>query len=167
MILLKAYLSISDGIEESFHRATGSCEWIDSRDDFQEWRDSTEELLSDAEDASTPANDISIFWVSANPGTGKTFLASHVVDELIQFQLESASYFFHVGNKSSNVAHLLRSIAYQMANSNAAVRHKLLELYEEGLTFDKDDAPAVFAKVYKKGVLLVSKVRHFEPPLTR
>lgn len=156
MARLKTYLGISDDMNDVFDRAQGSCEWIDSRDDYLEWRDSTEVLLSDVDEPSSPENDISIYWVLANPGTGKTFLASHVADELAQFQLQCASYFFHDGDKSSNSAHLLRSVACQMANSNAAVRQRLLELYDEGLTFDRDDASAVWAKVFKKGIFLVS-----------
>ena len=103
----------------------------------------------------------SIYWVSANPGTGKTFLAAHVVDELGQYQLERAYYFFHVGNKASqSLSNFLRSIAYQMAISNAFIRDKLFELCREGSTFDKDDAATVWTKIFKKGIFQVSK---FEP----
>lgn len=162
MALLKTYLGISDDIEDSFDRVKGSCEWIDTRDDFQEWRDSTEVLIPDVDEPSVPGNDLSIYWVLANPGTGKTFLASHVANELAHFQLQSASYFFHIGDKSSNLAHFLRSIACQMASSNAAVRQRLLELHEEGLTFDRDDASAIWTKIFKKGIFLVSGTNNFE-----
>lgn len=162
MVLLKTFLGIADDVEDSFDRAQGSCEWIDDRDDFQEWRDPAEGAVPALDEPSVPTNDVllSIYWVLANPGTGKTFLASHVADELAHFQLQRASYFFHVGDKTSNLAHLLRSVACQMANSNAAVRQRLLELHDEGVTFDRDDASAIWAKIFKKGIFLVSKDMH-------
>lgn len=157
MVILESYLGLPGDAEVSFDRAKGSCEWIDSRNDFQEWRDSAGVLLPDDTGPSIPAEMISVFWVSANPGTGKTFLASYVADQLANSRFESASYFFHIGNKSSNVAHLLRSVACQIASSNATIRQRLLEFYDKGFIFDKDDAATIWAKFYKKGIFLVSK----------
>ena len=68
-------------------------------------------------------------------------------------QLECAYYYFHEGNRASRtLGDLLRSLAYQMALSNAAVRERLMELSREGLTFDKDDAREVWNKVFKGGI---------------
>lgn len=158
MNVLKTYLGVSDSPDESYPRARGSCQWIDDREDFQEWRDSAAAYLKD--DAPTPPKDPSILWISANPGTGKTFLAAHVVDELAQFQLECACYYFHAGNKTTQtLGNFVRSIAYQMAASNASVREKLVALYEEGFTFDKDDAATIWTKLFKRGILQVSTIR--------
>lgn len=167
MSLLKSLLRISDGPEESYQRTEGSCAWIDAREDFQEWRDlagvqvvlpaSTREARASVQGQN---KNPSIFWVYANPGTGKTFLASHVADELAQFQLECASCFCQVGHESSHLAHLLRTLAYQMTSSNASVREKLMELYHEGgSSLDLDDAGKVWNKVFKKGVLQVRMAR--------
>lgn len=155
MNILKPYLGVSDSPDESYTRAQGSCQWIDDREDFQQWRDSAAAYLKD--DVSTTPNNPSILWISANPGTGKTFLAAHVVDELAQFQLECACYYFHAGNKSTQtLGKFVRSIAYQMAASNASVREKLVALYHEGFTFDMDDAATIWTKLFKKGILQVS-----------
>lgn len=160
MSLLKSFLRISDGPEESYQRAEGSCSWIDAREDFQEWRDSTGPVVLPTSIEDTAHNkSISIFWVYANPGTGKTFLASHVADELAQFQLECASCFCQVGNESSHLGHLLRSLAYQMASSNASVREKLMELYHEGTSLDFDNAGTLWNKIFKKGVFQVRMTR--------
>lgn len=154
MGLLRSYLGIKDSAGEIYQRAEGSCGWINDRQDFQEWRDSG--ALNDPQEASTPVKNPSIFWVHANPGTGKTFLASHVENQLVDLQVECASYFFHNGNKSSNLGHLLRSIAYQMAGSNALIRESLIALQKEEMAFDPDNEATIWTKIFKKGIFLVS-----------
>lgn len=165
MSLLKSFLGVSDRPDEQYPRTEGSCQWINDREDFQEWRDSAAESLDEAE-PTPPAKNPSIFWVYANPGSGKTFLAAHIVDELAQSQLECAYYFFHVGNKTSHtLGDFLRSIAYQMATSNASVRDKLVTLCQEGSSFDKDDAGTIFTKIFKRGIFQVSANPELDPAL--
>lgn len=91
MGLLKSYLGIKGSTGDIYHRAEGSCSWIDDRHDFQEWRDSAMGTLDDSQEASAPVKNTSIFWIHANPGTGKTFLASHVENVLAELQVECAS----------------------------------------------------------------------------
>lgn len=152
MRVLQPFLDIPDHPNEHYPRVEGSCRWLDARDDFRDWRDSAGELTHAASE-----NKPSIFWVTANPGTGKTYLAAHVVDGLVRFQLECSYYFFHIGNSSSrSLGNILRSIAYQMALSNTFVREKLVGLSEEGSTFDKDNAATIWTKVFKRGIFQVS-----------
>ena len=159
MKVLQPFLAILDHPDENYPRVEGSCQWLDARDDFQDWRDPAGQLIRD--EISAPEKNPSIFWVAANPGTGKTYLAAHVVDELGQFQLECSYYFFHIGNKSSrSLGDFLRSIAYQMAMSNAFVREKLVGICEEASTFDKDDAATIWTKVFKRGIFQVSECRY-------
>ena len=162
MKVLQSFLDITDLPDEHYPRVEGSCQWIDARDDFQDWRDPAGELIRD--EISAPEKNISIFWVAANPGTGKTHLAAHVIDELGQFQLECSYYFFHIGNKSSrSLGNFFRSIAYQMAMSNAFVREKLAELCQEGSTFDKDDAATIWSKLFRRCIFQVSECNYLEP----
>lgn len=143
---------------EHYSRVEGSCQWIDSRDDFQDWRDPAGQLVND--EVLVSGKNPSLFWVCANPGTGKTFLAAHVVDELRQFQLECASYFFHAGNKSSrSMSNFLRSMAYQMAMSNSFIREKLVGLCQEDSTFDKDDAAMIWTKIFRRGIFQVCRLK--------
>ncbi len=159
MKILQTFLDISDHPDEHYPRVEGSCLWLDARDDFQDWREPAGELVRDEYSASE--NNPSIFWVTANPGTGKTYLAAHVVDGLGQFQLECSYYFFHIGNSSSrSLGSFLRSIAYQMAMSNTFVREKLVGLCEEGSTFDKDNAATIWTKVFKRGIFQVSECNY-------
>lgn len=161
MKVLQSFLDISDHPHEEYSRVQGSCQWLDAREDFQEWRDPAGELIR--EEISTPEKNPSVFWVAANPGTGKTHLAAHLIDELGQFQLECSYYFFHVGNKSTqSLGNFLRSMAYQMATSNAFIREKLAGLCEEGSTFDKEDAATIWTKVFKRGIFQVSEYNNLD-----
>lgn len=98
----------------------------------------------------------SIIWVRADPGTGKTVLASHVISRLQELKLECAHYYFHVGNKAaSSLSDFLRSMAFQMALSNAAIREVLLQAWTDGSTFDPDDATTIWIKLFVKGIFQV------------
>lgn len=155
MQTLRSFLGVADRPDEHHVRAEGSCHWIDKQDDFQNWRDPPEDLCHD--DNSAGSIKPSVFWIYANPGTGKTHLAAHIIDELGHFGLECAHYFFHFGNRTlQSLADFLRSMAYQMANSNAAVRDRLVALVEGGSTFDKDDARTIWNKVFQKGIFQAS-----------
>lgn len=157
MRMLKSLLAISDRPDEQHQKVDGSCQWIDHRDDFQDWRDNTNDVVPTMGSEPVGHNPL-IIWVHANPGTGKTVLAAHVIAELQEFQVECAYYYFHVGNKTSrSLGDLLRSIAYQMAMSNAGIREKLAELWQEGLAFDLDDDRTIWNKVFKRGIFQVSR----------
>ncbi len=153
--MLQSFLGIWDQPDEHYPKVDGSCDWIDARDDFQEWRDPPDELLPIGEprvEGKNPA----FYWVHANPGTGKTFLAAHVVSELQEFKLECSYYFFHVGNKfSCSLANFLRSLAHQMAISNALIREKLITLVQEGISLDIDDPRSIWTKIFKRGIFQV------------
>ncbi|KAK7997445.1 hypothetical protein PG989_005485 [Apiospora arundinis] len=152
MSALKSYLSISDRPDEVFQKTDGSCQWIDERDEFQSWRDCTNEL-PDERNPDDQAKNPSIIWLHAKPGTGKTILASHVASELRDHQLECAQYYFHAGSKvSRSLSDCLRSIAYQMAKSNTAVREKLTQMRNEGSTFDLDYDGTIWTKLFRRGV---------------
>jgi hypothetical protein len=157
---LGSYLGISDSPDEQYQKVDGSCQWIEQRDDFRDWRDCAEDFLS--EQGINPAcKNVSIFWVHANPGTGKTVLASHVISQLQDFQLQCAYYYFHAGDKNSrSFGPFLRSIAYQMAASNSTIRETLFKLRQESVTFDLDDTRTIWTKLFRKAILPVSRFEY-------
>jgi len=147
LMALRGFLGIQPQPDYSYDQVQGTCVWIESRDDFCDWRDPP-----DSDMGQSP----SIYWISAHPGTGKTLLATHVISHLQQCKLACSYYYFQFGKKASQtLSDFLRSMAYQMAQSNAAVRDVLLQLQQDGSTFDVDDARAIWTKLYKRGVLLV------------
>lgn len=150
---LRAFLGISTVSDEYHEKLEGSCQWLDERDDFREWRDTQDDLDTSHNTSYNP----SVYWVNANPGAGKTVLASHVVSQLGEFHLQRTFYHFHVGRKASqSLAYFLRSVAYQMAASNAAVCDEVVKLYNEGSTFDLDDSRAIWSKIFRAGILKVN-----------
>lgn len=159
MLALQSYLGVPEFSGEHHSKVNGSCQWIEAREDFQDWRDCSTEYLPDAE-STTESHNLAIFWLHASLGTGKTVLASHVVSQLRDFQLECAYYYFESGNKfSASLGSFLRSIAYQMAMTNSAIRSQLCKLHKEDSTYNMEDSQAIWAKIYKKGIFQVSLPR--------
>lgn len=150
--MLKSWLSVSERSEEEHHKVEGSCQWIDDREEFQEWRYSAANFQT-SEEKLTLGKRPSIVWVHANPGTGKSVLAQHVVSGLRQLKFECSCYYFHVGNKTSrSLSDFLRSIAFQMAMTNAAARRTLIQLCQEGATFNFDDDRTMWTRLFSKGI---------------
>ena len=128
-------------------RIADSCAWLTSKPEFKEWR---------APGSSNP----SILWLSGNPGTGKSILASHVINHL-QEQNHNCSYFFfkHGIAMKSSISECLRSLAYQMALSNVEIRRRLLQLEESGVVLEKNDERVIWRKLFRGGVFQATVVQ--------
>lgn len=153
---LRAYLDVSDRPEDDFAnqediKVTGSCQWLEEREDFQTWRDVFDDTLGEKHDHIPQ-----FYWLSARPGAGKTVLAGHIVAHLQDIPLDCAYYFFHHGNKrGQSLSGLLRSLAYQMACSNTEIRELLHQLKDDGVILDKDDERSIWRKVFLSRILQV------------
>ena len=140
---LESFLYISKTPEDEYlhHsdlKAKGSCDWLTEKQSFQDWKDS---------------NSSNIYWLSANPASGKSVLAAHVINHLEEANLTCSYFFFTRDSKSdSNLSNCLRSIAYQMALSNVYIRDHLLSMIDEGLQFAKDDYRAIWRKFFIGGI---------------
>ena len=125
----------------------GTCEWILHENGMSDW-------------ISTPEG-CHIIWFSAAPASGKSVLSAYVVTALQQRSLAPQYFFFNFGDQHKrSVAHLLRSIACQIAKENRAFRRGLLDLSKQGLRVDKADASVVWHKVYEN---LLFKIEHRRP----
>lgn len=152
MRAIRNFLGILSLPDEHHEKLQGSCDWIDEREDYREWRDACNELEARQGESHYP----SIYWVTARPGAGKSILAEHIVSQLDEFHLQLAFYYFHAGKKESqSLAGCLRSIAFQMTASNAALRDTVAKLCNDGSTFDHDDARAIWSKVFRAVILQV------------
>lgn len=146
---LGSWLSITEPLDEQHHKIEGSCQWIEDRKDFQEWRG----FLSES-------HSTSIYWLHANPGTGKSVLASHVRSSLKELNLDCSHFFFHTGNKSSNsLSQCLRSVAFQMALASDSICQSLVQMYEDGLSLNLDDVSLIWNRLFTKGIFQV-RFRH-------
>ena len=138
--------------EEHHDKLEGSCQWIEDREDFRAW------IGEECRSGLTRVHRPSFFWVQAHPGAGKTVLSAHVAAQLSHFRLPHASHFFHFGKKSAqSLTGMLLSIALQMAQNNSAIRKKLAEVLALGASFDRDDARAVWQKVFVGGIFQVHR----------
>ncbi|KAL1838860.1 hypothetical protein VTJ49DRAFT_2113 [Mycothermus thermophilus] len=118
-------------VEEA--RVEGSCEWLAKNEAFQGW--------ADPDSADSPV----VYWLSANPGTGKSVLAGYVVNTLTNRNLNCSYYFFRHGDKDkSTVGGFLRSLLYQMAQQSTQLRQQFLSLIEKEAQFNKDDPKIIW-----------------------
>lgn len=80
-ILRRLYTSpYEDRKDRNPHRVPGTCEWFLSHELFKDWEKSESSRL---------------LWVSADPGCGKSVLAKHLVDSVLQnTESRTVCYFF-------------------------------------------------------------------------
>ncbi|KAL8698546.1 MAG: hypothetical protein Q9224_001801, partial [Gallowayella concinna] len=132
--------------------AEGTCQWITQRRELATW----------IESVNNPQGS-NIFWLIGLPATGKTTLSTVIIDHL-QFLGKSCQYSFissdHQTRRTS--AYCLRSIATQLAVSNAEFGSRLLTLHEEtGLAFNSQNQPLkiIWEKIFE-GIIFKMKFSH-------
>lgn len=156
MTSIRTYFGVEEPPIERRDVLPGSCQWIQAREDFRQWQLSgipSESREGCANSAKAP----SLFWAHASPGSGKSFLASHVQEHLEEGGSHVAYYYFHLGrNNSRSLAPCLKSIAYQMAIDRDDVRKIMYEMSQDGSKLDIDDTWTIWMKLFKKCILQVS-----------
>lgn len=158
---LRILLHRPEGVQRDFdehlaRKTPRSCEWVETRTEFQEWRDcSATPRTGHAIDntwspsATTFKNNLKVYWLTAKAGAGKSVCSAHVIAHLRSRNLDCAYYFFKSGDKlQQGLCHMLRSIAYQMADQHPQIRMRLLEARNAGLIFDDDCAKVISSKLY-------------------
>lgn len=139
---LKVMLSITElpDIDYIFFRdqwAQGTNNWIIEDKRVLNW--------FDVHDTSSRA-----LWLTGGPATGKSVLASFIINHLIQ-QGRRCQYFFirFSDSKKRDSSHLLRSIAYQMAQHMPEFSHDLTLLEDEGINFESASPRVIWDRVFK------------------
>ncbi|KAI9647697.1 hypothetical protein NHQ30_004082 [Ciborinia camelliae] len=128
-------------IQKQDDRLKGSCQWLLHSDKYTDWRRSS---LS------------SILWLSGIAGSGKSFLASSVIDDLHRNPTllgangtASIAYFYCSLNTAeparSNPEEILRSILEQLASTSDStgprIRDPVLEVYEKTKQMNRGREP--------------------------
>lgn len=127
-------------------KTQNTCNWLLEKQSFQNWR---------------YADSCRVFWLSANPASGKSVLSAHVIKHLEDTKSTCSYFFFTRDSKvDSKLSQCLRSIAYQMALSNVYVRNALLAMIDGGSQLAKGDFRAIWRKVFVGGIF---RARLFEP----
>ena len=149
---LVSLLDISDSSSDDLMdlenaRNPGSCKWFIAKQEFTEWCFSSSSLAP-------------VLWLSGNPGSGKSVIASRVIN-CLEEQNFTCSYFFfkyRVEGKSS-MGDCLRSLAYQMALNDEEVRKYLLTLQASGFVLGKNDERTIWRKLFVDGIFRLGFAR--------
>ncbi|KAI0471723.1 hypothetical protein GGR56DRAFT_87384 [Xylariaceae sp. FL0804] len=127
-------------------QAPGSCCWLTEKPSFQDWQ-----AGYGGNPSETPPR---CFWLSGNPGTGKSVVTGHVIRYLEECNADCSYYFFRHNNKErSTVACFLRSMACQMAEMHTGIRRELLSMIDEEEVFNKDDERSVWRSLFTSRIL--------------
>ncbi|CAI4213378.1 unnamed protein product [Parascedosporium putredinis] len=142
----------------------GSCQWLTESQAFQEWVDNPVdgwEELGPLEDPLEGEKRPKILWLDGRPGTGKSVAAGHVIRYLQSCNLDCSFYFFEHKNKSgSTIAAFLRSLAFQMAESNFEIRRAVVSMAEDDIRINHDDHHMLWTSLFTERIL---KVEHTRP----
>lgn len=132
----------------------GTSLWITRRRDYIDW-------IQNCEEPQRPR----LFWLIGLPATGKTVLASVVINHLQLHGEECQYHFFNSGHQAKQtVAYCLRSIASQLVRTNEEFRDKLFTLHEEyGIAFTSQNQNfgVIWEKIFEG---IIFKMR-FKKPL--
>ncbi|KAI0181154.1 WD40-repeat-containing domain protein [Hypoxylon sp. FL1284] len=129
-------------------REPGSCQWFPKTDCFLSWKG----------DASP-----GILWLTGRPGSGKSVLSSHVVEQVRSSDTFCSYFFFRqMEARKSTLSDCLRSLAFQMALQDGQVAEKLLQLRGESLSWDMSNELSLWKRLFVDRVFkLPSTSRHF------
>ncbi|KAI3528266.1 hypothetical protein CABS03_05843 [Colletotrichum abscissum] len=122
-------------------------------DRFQKWIDGPIGHWADKESLSEPSRDLESkrLWLNGRPGTGKTIAAGHVIRHLQSRNLDCSFFFFrHEETSSSTLALLMRSLAFQIADSNFEVRQALASMAEDNRTLKFEDHYLLWATLFNE-----------------
>lgn len=117
-------------------RKPGTCERLLANAEFGKWLDSG---LCGPQ----------LLWLSAPPGSGKTFQSSFVIDHLLQNGVKCIYWFFQYKDaRKRSTSHMLRSMAYQIAAQDPSYRKALVELQRSGAKLTNGDVQSVWRNVF-------------------
>lgn len=116
--------------------------WVNHDKTLLQWRDSRD--------------DLSLLWLNGGAATGKSVLASTIINNLVQ-DGHSCQYFFvrHGDRKKRSLSFLLRSLAFQIAQSVPGLTHQLNELQDEGIDFETPDSKIIWDRVFKSVIFKI------------
>ncbi|KAI0865949.1 hypothetical protein F4860DRAFT_458305 [Xylaria cubensis] len=114
-------------------RKAGTCEDLVNLPEFENW------LVSDRPH---------VLWAHAPPGNGKSVQCSFVIDSL-KSNYKCVHWFFRYGYADKQpLANMFRSVAYQIANNDAAFCRSLVEQAKSGTQVSKSDAATAWRLLF-------------------
>ncbi|KAM0284847.1 hypothetical protein ACHAQH_001768 [Verticillium albo-atrum] len=151
---LRTYLNVSDIVNDDLlsvceSRLHDTCQWISTKAAYTTWRDG--DSVADR-----------TLWIKGKPATGKSVLAGYVIDNLRESGQQCSYFFFKHGDRSkSSSSRCLRSLAFQMACSNANAANKILEMQADGIQLDHVDERSLWRLLFLSGIFKATTTRHY------
>ncbi|KAJ5713986.1 uncharacterized protein N7483_011167 [Penicillium malachiteum] len=149
---LRSFLKVDDFFESEHEtnqelKEPGSCLWFTEKPFFTKWK------LGDGPQ---------ILWLTGRPGTGKSIMASHVIDQLNAPACRSYFFFEHSSTNKSTLSDCFRSLAFQMTMQDDMVRQEIMQLEDGGIAWDKGNETSVWMKLFVGRIFKLSfRVPHF------
>lgn len=140
----------------------GSCQWLTDSHSFQEWVTDSAGIGGDLDtDAiALESHKAMILWLNGRPGTGKSVATSHVVRYLQSCNLDCSFYFFrHEDMPNATAAAMLRSLAFQMAESNFKIRRIIMSMAEDGFRMNLEDHHMIWASIFVDQIFKAEQAR--------
>lgn len=140
MKALKTFLDIQDSSQDDLMDQDDkcllpdSCSWFMLEEQYSQWSN----VSPDDATNNDPSKAVRVLLVEADPGAGKSVLCSQIIKDLRHAKVQHSFYFFNSQAKSS-LSGCLRSLAFQMALSNATFAEALLEMHDEEPQLPDDD----------------------------
>ncbi|KAL5353705.1 hypothetical protein ACLOAV_001745 [Pseudogymnoascus australis] len=128
----------------------GSCAWLSDKAQFQDWLEvpKTPPDINPFKNQSSRSA-LQYLWLNGPPGTGKSVAAGHVIRYLQDCNSHCCFYFFKHNSKTrSPLSELLRSLAFQMADSNFEVRKSFIAMIQNEECLNKDDYTMIWRTLF-------------------
>ncbi|KAI1362810.1 hypothetical protein F5Y08DRAFT_329875 [Xylaria arbuscula] len=123
----------------------GTCSWITHHENFIEWRKSTDQ-------------EPRILWLNGEAATGKSVAASFIVNELVGHGTQCQYFFIRYGDRfKCTPSLLLRSLAFQCAQTLPGLMEKLTNLLDEALDFESADPRIIWDRIFKSTIFRIDK----------
>ncbi|KAF2145863.1 uncharacterized protein K452DRAFT_244254 [Aplosporella prunicola CBS 121167] len=123
---------------DAFHRLwmQGTCSWFLSEPQVSSWLE--------------PTPGSRILWYNAPPASGKSVLASHVINHLLQTGAACQYHFFRFDNQEKrSLSAFVRSMAYQLARDTPELRRLLVDLTTEDLRLESAEPSLLWQRVFQ------------------
>ena len=144
-INLEEYLAVPETFDRDYNffhdrRARGTCKWILANTSFVEWL---------ADDRLKPR----VLWIHGNPASGKSIISSFLINHLAKRSLPCQYFFIRFTDLEKRaLSVLLRSLAWQIANSIPQYAEQLIELQKAATNLKAKDFRSIWQFLYMQSL---------------